>query len=339
LEKIKVMIVDDDKITTGDLQRMMDWRRHGFDIVAVANNGKVGLIKHEETRPHIVLTDVVMPFMDGLEMIKQIREKDSNVSFVILSAYGEFEYARKAIELGADGYVLKATLNERNLLYALLPVREKILARISKAHLSIYTLVSSCIERLHNDLQPMLNNLDDAFNDIDTEAEVAELSTITRQTSELIEKTYRIHGKQDFFKQKSFASKSELHQWLRQQITLIRRWLEEEQENIISHSTSKAMLYIETNYQDKNLNVRDIADAASTSVSWLSTRFKKETGCSLKEYIIKIRIDRAKKLLRQGNCRVYEVADLVGFSSGQYFSKVFYNNTKLLPHQYRGSDE
>ena len=339
MENLKVMIVDDDKIVTDDLLHMIDWNRFGFDIVAVANNGKVGLIKYEQTKPHIIFTDIKMPFMDGLEMIKHIRQVDDDVSFVILSAYGEFEYAQQAITLGAHAYILKATLNEKNLLDELLPIREMILERIRMAYFSVYSLTSSCIDSEPVDLPSMLRNLENAFNYLLKGAEQPELPAITKQLSDLIHSAYREHGKQSFYENKTFINKDELYQWLCHQILLIRWWIEEEQKNEISKCTSKAMLYIEINYHNKNLNVKDIANASLSSVSWLSTCFKKETGYSLKEYIIKVRIDHAKELLRQGNNRVYEVADMVGFSSGQYFSKVFYKYTMQLPNQFRGDDE
>ena len=78
-----------------------------------------------------------------------------------------------------------------------------------------------------------------------------------------------------------------------------------------------------------------MARALSISPSWLSICFKKETGVTIKDYTRKLRIENAKALLKQGSYKVYEVADMVGFTSSQYFSKVFFQETNQIPQDYR----
>lgn len=107
---ITVMLVDDEKLTLEDLSTIIDWESCGYRIVATAFNGKQALRKYRELHPQLILTDIRMPFMDGIEMISEIRKSDQKVSIVLLTAYEEFEYAKAAIRLGITEYLIKSEI-------------------------------------------------------------------------------------------------------------------------------------------------------------------------------------------------------------------------------------
>ena len=109
---IPVMIVDDEFIVRVALKSIVDWESLGYTIVAEAKNGEEGIEKFREYRPALILTDVAMPGMSGLEMMAAIKQIDNNVCFVVLSAYEDFTFARKALQLSADEYLLKASMME-----------------------------------------------------------------------------------------------------------------------------------------------------------------------------------------------------------------------------------
>ena len=104
---ISCLIVDDERISREGLKEDFNWEQYGIKIVATAKNGKVGLEKFKEYKPNIVISDIKMPIMDGIEMLKKIREIESDVLFILLSAYGEFEYAQQAIQYNVQDYILK----------------------------------------------------------------------------------------------------------------------------------------------------------------------------------------------------------------------------------------
>src|SRR5690242_2899850 len=103
----KVMLVDDEKWIIKSLKTSIDWHAHGFEIIAEASNGFEGLEKIKQLSPDLVFTDIRMPGMDGLELIRQTNELNKGISFIITSGYKEFEYAKKAIQYGALDYCLK----------------------------------------------------------------------------------------------------------------------------------------------------------------------------------------------------------------------------------------
>ena len=112
---ISVMIVDDEKLMLEDLSTMIDWEAYGYQIIATAFNGKQALRKYREYHPQVIFTDIRMPFMDGIEMISEIRKKDEKVSIVLLTAYEDFSYAKAAIRLGITEYVIKSEITENSL--------------------------------------------------------------------------------------------------------------------------------------------------------------------------------------------------------------------------------
>lgn len=103
----KILIVDDEYFYREALKSTIPWENYGCCICGEANNGVVGLERAKELRPDIVLADVSMPFMDGLQMIEALREELPETLFSIVTGYSEFEYAKRGMELGVKHFVVK----------------------------------------------------------------------------------------------------------------------------------------------------------------------------------------------------------------------------------------
>lgn len=103
----KVAIVDDDRIIRKGLSSVIPWEEHGFELVGVGADGEQGLEIIKENDPHIVISDIQMPFMDGLEMTKAIKEHNPKTKVILLTGYEDFKYAHEAIKLKAYDYLLK----------------------------------------------------------------------------------------------------------------------------------------------------------------------------------------------------------------------------------------
>lgn len=108
----RVQIVDDEPIIRMGLQRMYDWTKQGFEIVCIAQNGKEALEQLEAEKIDLIVTDIEMPIMNGLEFIKEVRERKIDVEIIVLTAYEDFEYAKEAIKYGVSEYILKPTGTE-----------------------------------------------------------------------------------------------------------------------------------------------------------------------------------------------------------------------------------
>ena len=103
----KVYLLDDEPFILEGLKYIVDWEDYGFEIVGSANNGEDGLKEILSMDIDLVLTDIMMPKMTGLELIDNLIKSNYHTNFIVLSAFQEFEYAKKAISMGAENYILK----------------------------------------------------------------------------------------------------------------------------------------------------------------------------------------------------------------------------------------
>lgn len=122
---LKVMIVDDEYHFRKALGVKIEWEKLGFVICAEAKNGEEALERLEEARPDVALVDINMPVMDGLGFIAEVRERGYPLEMIIITGYGEFEYAKQAISLGIRNYLLKP-VEEEELVKELRKVKSKI---------------------------------------------------------------------------------------------------------------------------------------------------------------------------------------------------------------------
>jgi len=102
-----VILVDDEEEVRQAIIKKLDWNAAGFEVIGYAENGEEALEMAENLRPDVVMTDIHMPFMDGLTMCRKLKEIAKNTKIIIFSGYDEFEYAREAIKLEVEEYILK----------------------------------------------------------------------------------------------------------------------------------------------------------------------------------------------------------------------------------------
>ena len=110
---MKVLLVDDEPFILQGLSVLIDWAAEGREIVKMASNGKEALLYLEDHEADLVITDIKMPVMSGLELLEQIRGRQiSDAFFIILSGYNDFSYAQKAIRYACMDYLVKPVQKE-----------------------------------------------------------------------------------------------------------------------------------------------------------------------------------------------------------------------------------
>ncbi len=104
---MKVMIVEDEELILQGIRNIIDWEALGLKVIHLAHDGIEALKMWEQEPVHIVVTDISMPEMDGLTLLREIRKREEHVRFIILTGYDEFAYAREAVRLDVENYILK----------------------------------------------------------------------------------------------------------------------------------------------------------------------------------------------------------------------------------------
>jgi len=115
----KILIVDDEYLLRQGLKHLVDWNKEGFEIIGEASNGIEALEFIDKLKPHIIISDIVMPVMDGVDLAKIVKTKYPEIQIVILSGYSDFNYVKDTFKLGVKDYVLKPKLNPQELVLLL----------------------------------------------------------------------------------------------------------------------------------------------------------------------------------------------------------------------------
>ena len=105
--RYSVLLVDDEEDIIRIIMKKLDWESIGLTIIGQAANGEEALEMAEELTPDIVMTDIKMPYMDGLTLCRRLKELSRTIRVIIFSGFDEFEYAKEAIKMEAEEYLLK----------------------------------------------------------------------------------------------------------------------------------------------------------------------------------------------------------------------------------------
>lgn len=143
---MRIAVIEDERPIREGLVHILNKISPEYQVVGSAENGREGLILLEEQDPDLILLDIQMPDMNGLQMLKEARERGSMTKVVILTAYSDFDYAKKAIALGIENYLLKP-VNLTELKNTLSKIKEEIFVeQRGKNSLSLETVIKDALE-------------------------------------------------------------------------------------------------------------------------------------------------------------------------------------------------
>ena len=122
---LKVFLVEDERVIREGLRDNIPWEQYGYRFIGEASDGEMALPMIRKLKPDVLITDIKMPFMDGLSLSEMVKEEFPRTKIIIISGYDDFEYARRAIVAGVDQYLLKP-ITRAALRNVLLEIKEKI---------------------------------------------------------------------------------------------------------------------------------------------------------------------------------------------------------------------
>ncbi|MFS1514336.1 response regulator transcription factor [Chengkuizengella sp. SCS-71B] len=142
-----VMIVDDEIYVRKGLRNLIDWNSCGYSVIDEAEDGEDALSLIQEINPDVVITDIRMPVIDGLQLIHKVKELQMETSFIIISGYNDFDYAKQAVRYGVHDYILKP-IDQEEMTRALLRLGDKINQRITYLNKNNHLLYNQMINGL-----------------------------------------------------------------------------------------------------------------------------------------------------------------------------------------------
>lgn len=354
-----VLIVDDHEVLRYDLKRMNVWGDStGFIIKDEAENGLEALKLLRQNSYDLVITDIRMPIMDGLELLKAISQEKLSPCVVLISDYTEYSYAREGLLHGAFDYLGKP-VDHQNLTELLTRVhtfldekraeQEKLrqLQDMAEEAFSPTQDIERVVMLLCNGQDEAL----DAFNSLIATVgaalneDVGKTVIIMKNTLESIMKHLEeTHGWMTLYMEPAAYKQLEVPQDIDWQS--FKALLLEPFEKLLAYlkkfilwkpgaTTVKTACLEVLNHIEQDISVKRISEKLYISKAYLSEIFKQSTGVSLLEYITMVKVERAKYLLSSTTLKNYEVADRLGFKDHEYFSKIFKKVAGMTPNEYR----
>ena len=342
---MKVILVDDDQLALEGISRMLHWDRFGGELSGCATNGKEALELIRTERPNVVISDICMPDMDGLDLAKYLFESCPDTRMILISGHSEFAYAQRALQYQVTDYILKpitrAKLN--NLEERLLSIQEELTADVPPWYACDETLRTRVSDALHKGDMA-------AIGELLISSEVSDSLAARRDVLGIQLLNYLFLYQEELGKDRSsleaLRQKAMVEYWklttqqerlayLAAQYYDLMEYAEERRGEFTHPIVSFCLQAIQENYTDSNFNISNLADSLHLSLPYLSTVFKNATGQNISSYLSARRLSHAQALLRDPSNAIRDVCFSCGYDNPQYFAKLFKKRTGMTPSEYR----
>lgn len=302
---LNVIIADDNIKMVNGIKSMIDRNFPELYVEKTFYNGHTLMAYLDEHTPDILIVDILMPGYSGLDACSKIRETSSSAQIIIITGHTEFSYAQQAIRYQVCDLITKPYDNS--------------------------TLKDAITKAVNAPVIPLINYYVDAVRNVSMR------DFLKSYNSKLLTLT---HGQLLFLLE-------EAKKILKLECNLSEIVTSEVKESLLRFSeqyymfnpnaslTKRAKLFIRENYSDMNLSLTNIADYLSVSTSHLSRIFKSECHTGLTEYITKVRIEQAKRLLSETDFSIRDISIQTGYTTDKYFVQVFKDVVGITPSQYR----
>lgn len=344
---LRILLVDDEKYTIEGLISMLDWERFEGELAGTASSGEDALKLLESIHPDVIISDIKMRGMNGIELARQVHEKQEQIQMILLTAHGEFEYARQAIRYGVIDYILKPiTRDKMEQLNCLLEQKAQQLLLRQKSYQTVWD--DSLKERLLNALKTGNRDTLDEFFQSRLYHELMNGDDCDPVGIQLLNYLYLylsdINLNQDaisYSRNQTMENFLEMTDRKEKMDYIITRYYDlltgvTQQKNAHTDAIAAyALRYIEEHFADPEFNLSALSYAMHVSLSHLSTVFKQATGVNLSAYVTELRMEQAKKLLSDMHFQISEVSTRSGYSDAKYFAKLFKKKTGSTPSEYR----
>ena len=347
----KVMIVDDVEVLRRDVKRLKLWgETSGFIVAEEAADGLDALKKLETNSIDLLITDIRMPNMDGIELLRIVSEKKLCPATVLLSDFTEYRYARQGFLYGAFDYLskpvdanefsnlldrIKSHLNEKIEQEKKLKVLQEIAEKDSFIADDTKQIIALIQNGDHQKAAALFSNLIDKLG-VQYDSDRLKIPlTLQNVMHEIIDETLKAYGWMERFIDADALktvdySTGNTHEKMNRMAadvleklgTVIDKLMGCHNNKIVRQACEYALEHI-----DEGISVKILSEKLFINKSYLSEIFKQKFGITLLEYITIVKMERAKKLLQEKNLKHYQIAEILGFTDIEYFGRLFKKHT------------
>lgn len=361
----RVFFAEDETAVRDLIINTIDWKEQGVVFCGTASDGEEALPLIIKEKPDILITDIKMPHMNGLELAHLATQQLPGLRVIIISGYSDFEYMREAIYLGVADYVLKP-VTPLKLMQAM--ERTMHMLEVERDRERMRSIVGRDDEQ--SNAKPMLNSLienamkspvdEKCIRDFLNTASSSEVATFVDKllTEVAADKnpSQRVYYAYDIITAaaktaktmglepqilKEYTSAAENHGSNVDFANLLNRFFTKIIEMREAMADSKIRLvrraqnYIDEHYADPHLSLTGVADFVGVTPNYLSQLFSRETNENFNEYLNRVRIRHAAGLLKNSDSTIQSVACETGYADAFYFSKVFKKLMGMSPREFR----
>ncbi|OBZ10435.1 hypothetical protein A8L34_17690 [Bacillus sp. FJAT-27264] len=334
---IEALIVDDEGLVRKGLRVMLPWEQHGIRIVGEAASAEKALEFMHTHSIRLLVTDITMPGMSGLELIEHLNEIHSPVKAVILTCHQDFNYIQQALRLGAIDYIVKTQLEDQDL-NALLG---RIAAAVNQTEVEPEAS-GAAFEMTMAMLDQEMRKLTWVFPDegferlmdyMQTMNKGMDLQTAARNWYDFVHQAFPRFEMSELLPESGSGNHNVSR--LTNQRQHLQKWLRASgyNEEVLVSIIRAISLILED--REEPLKQSGLAREVNLSQSYFSISFKEVMRMSFTSYMQWVSIERAKQLLRYTNQPIYWIAEQCGFTDQRYFSRIFKDATGMLPSEFK----
>ncbi|MFD2612289.1 response regulator transcription factor [Paenibacillus gansuensis] len=339
----RVLIVDDEPIIRQSLAMLVGERHDLVADIRTAENGLEAMETMEKDTPDFVFTDIRMPKMDGIELCRQVSQLGMDLQIVVVSGYGDFEYARQCMSYGVKEYLLKPVSRDKvhHILEKLASVMQKQNLYSCLSITRLEDLADQIEEAIWSLRKDVLAELLDGWH-----AELCRCEVKPKQKMELLRELYcllvkRLNGRDVYlFEAKAGCLEGEgiadAYDTFREALDEVCVKLQAKRKGYVKDPVEESKLYIESHLA-KESSLEEVAEMLGLNPSYFSQLFKQSTGETFVQYRIRRRMEKAKKLLQLPHYRITDITYEVGYADHPHFTKTFKKYTGLSPTEFRHS--
>ena len=394
-----LVVADDEPKIRRGIEGILDWHEFNINIVGEAEDGEIALEIIKEKKPNIILLDINMPFLNGLNLLQKLKDINNKSIVIIISGYDDFSYAQRALQFDVFDYILKP-VNKKSMeeiitkaIYKLNEIEKEnnYLEWMNKQlNENMYVLKKTFFsEWLNNKLrdEEVLEEMKFFNINFGNNIGIIVVKLVDKSNIEIIDKKWNtellkfaianllndkfkesdtkfifdddkkniilVNKIDDMFEWITLGNelKVEISKYLKCNVIIeqanisngilkikdayLKMISRVNEINKYSPMTLLIIKYIEENYYLNDININDISEKLEVTSSYLSKLLKKETGVSFIDYLTNMRIKKAMYIMEDPTIKIYDVAELVGYSNQHYFCRAFKRVVGFSPTEYK----